>query len=169
MANCRLSMRKITEALRLHHECNRSHREIASAIGASPTTVSQYLRRAREAGIGYPPPADMERPPLSPASSRRCYRRRSSAQNQTGHGCIASYARRASRSTCCGKNTRPIIRRASATAGSANITGNGRASCPSACGRRIPPARSCLLIMQARRSRSLMVPPVKSRRHQHFG
>ena len=45
-------MRKITEALRLHHECNRSHREIASAIGASPITVSQYLRRAREAGIG---------------------------------------------------------------------------------------------------------------------
>ncbi len=60
MANCRLSMRKITEALRLHHECNRSHREIASAIGASPTTVSQYLRRAREAGIGYPPPADLD-------------------------------------------------------------------------------------------------------------
>lgn len=56
MANSRLSMRKITEALRLHHECNRSRREIARAIGASPTTVGQYLRRAHEAGIGYPLP-----------------------------------------------------------------------------------------------------------------
>lgn len=52
MANIRLSMRKITEALRLYHEHNRTHREIARAIGASPTTVGQYLRRAREAGIG---------------------------------------------------------------------------------------------------------------------
>lgn len=60
MANCRLSMRKITEALRLHHESNRSRREIARAIGASPTTVGQYLRRAREAGIGYPLPADLD-------------------------------------------------------------------------------------------------------------
>lgn len=46
MANIRLSMRKITEALRLYHEHNRTHREIARAIGTSPTTVGQYLRRA---------------------------------------------------------------------------------------------------------------------------
>jgi transposase len=52
-------MRKITEALRLHHECNRSHREIV-VIGASPTTVGQYLRRAREAGIGYPLPDGLD-------------------------------------------------------------------------------------------------------------
>ena len=60
MANSRLSMRKITEALRLHHECNRSRREIARAIGASPTTVGQYLRRAGEAGIGYPLPVGLD-------------------------------------------------------------------------------------------------------------
>lgn len=53
-------MRKITEALRLHHESNRPHLEIARAISASPTTVGQYLRRAREAGIGYPLPADLD-------------------------------------------------------------------------------------------------------------
>ena len=53
-------MRKTTEALPLHHECNRSHREIASAIGASPTTVSQYLRCASEAGIGYPLPDGLD-------------------------------------------------------------------------------------------------------------
>jgi transposase len=49
-------MRKITEALRLFHECNRSHREIATAIGSSPTTVGNYLRRAQQAGITYPLP-----------------------------------------------------------------------------------------------------------------
>lgn len=56
MANNRLSMRKITEALRLFHECGRSHREIATAIGSSPTTVGNYLRRAKLAGITYPLP-----------------------------------------------------------------------------------------------------------------
>lgn len=59
MANNRLSMRKITEALRLLHECNRSHREIAAAIGSSPTTVGNYLRRAQQAGITYPLPEGM--------------------------------------------------------------------------------------------------------------
>ena len=47
-------MRKITEALRLHFVHARTNREIAQAIGTSPTTVGQYLRRAREAGIAYP-------------------------------------------------------------------------------------------------------------------
>lgn len=56
----RLSMRKIAEVLRLHHECGRSQREIAVAVGASPTTVGEYLRRAKSAGIGYPLPAGID-------------------------------------------------------------------------------------------------------------
>lgn len=75
MANNRLSMRKITEVLRLYHECSRSHREIATAIGSSPTTVGNYLRRAQQAGITYPLPAGITDdeinarlfPPLLPA------------------------------------------------------------------------------------------------------
>ena len=47
-------MRKIAEVLRLHHECGRSQREIAVAVGVSPTAVGEYLRRAKSAGIGYP-------------------------------------------------------------------------------------------------------------------
>jgi DNA-binding transcriptional regulator LsrR (DeoR family) len=50
MANNRLSMRKITESLRLHYECGRTQREISRAIGASPTTVGEYLRRAKGQG-----------------------------------------------------------------------------------------------------------------------
>lgn len=53
-------MRKIAECLRLHFECGRTLREIAEAIGASPTTVSAYLRRAARAGIGYPLPAGLD-------------------------------------------------------------------------------------------------------------
>jgi len=60
MANNRLSMRKITEVLRLHFEHARTNREIAQAIGTSPTTVGQHLRRAREAGITYPLPEGLD-------------------------------------------------------------------------------------------------------------
>jgi transposase len=59
MANRRLSMRKIEEVLRLHHEGGRTNREIAQIVRASPTTVGDYLRRARLAGIGWPLPEGM--------------------------------------------------------------------------------------------------------------
>ena len=50
-------MRKILEVLRLHHEGNLSHREIARAISVSPTTVGEILRRAKLAGVTWPLPA----------------------------------------------------------------------------------------------------------------
>lgn len=52
-------MRKIEEVLRLHHDGQRSHREIARAVSTSPTTVGEYLRRARLAGIAWPLPDGM--------------------------------------------------------------------------------------------------------------
>ena len=54
MAYTRLSLRKIEEVLRLHHECGHSNRAIAEAVRASPTTVGDYLRRARVAGLVWP-------------------------------------------------------------------------------------------------------------------
>lgn len=79
MANSRLSMRKITEALRLHFECSRSVREIARAIQVSPTTVGDYLRRAKLAGIAWPLPAELTESvleqklfPAVPAVKNRC-------------------------------------------------------------------------------------------------
>lgn len=59
MANRRLSMRKIEEVLRLHHEGGRTNREIAQSVRASPTTVGEYLRRARLAGLAWPLPQGM--------------------------------------------------------------------------------------------------------------
>ena len=51
MAYPTLTMRKIREVLRLHFDCGFRQREIARAVGASPTTVGQYVRRMARAGL----------------------------------------------------------------------------------------------------------------------
>ncbi len=50
----RIDMEKAKEILRLHHQYELSHREIAEATGCSVGTVSNVLTKAKEAGIGYP-------------------------------------------------------------------------------------------------------------------
>jgi transposase len=57
-------MRKILDVLRLSLEGGRSHREIARAINASPTTVGDLLRRAKLYGITWPLPAGLSEPVL---------------------------------------------------------------------------------------------------------
>jgi len=52
----RLSMMKIKEVLRLKFAAGLSNRQIAASCGASHSTIGQYLRRAEEAGIGWPMP-----------------------------------------------------------------------------------------------------------------
>lgn len=59
MAYPKLTMRKIREVLRLHFESGFNHREIARALGASPTTVGQYVRRMQRAGLSYPLPTTL--------------------------------------------------------------------------------------------------------------
>ena len=56
MSQERLSMRKIEEILRLKWEAKRSHREIAQSCAVSSSTVSDYLNRARVAGLSWPLP-----------------------------------------------------------------------------------------------------------------
>lgn len=53
-------MRKITEVLRLSHEAGLSQRGVAQALNLGLGTVSTYLKRAREAAISWPLPADMD-------------------------------------------------------------------------------------------------------------
>ena len=50
----RLSMRKIREVLRLKWAEGMSNRRIAASCGVSRPTVSEYLRRAEAAGLGWP-------------------------------------------------------------------------------------------------------------------
>lgn len=57
-------MRKIQEVLRLYFGHSRSKREIARIIGVSPTTVSDYLARAKLAGLSYPLPSELDEPSL---------------------------------------------------------------------------------------------------------
>ena len=53
-------MRKMKEVLRLSVETGLSQRGIAQALGLGLGTVSTYLKRARQAGIHWPLPAEMD-------------------------------------------------------------------------------------------------------------
>ena len=57
MAQQRLSMRTIRDVLRLRFEANLSRRQIAMSVGCSRAAVAECLRRAAQAGIGWPLPA----------------------------------------------------------------------------------------------------------------
>ena len=59
MTQERLTMRKIQEVLRLKYECGLSNRAIARSCCISHSTVGEYLRRAQEAGLSWPLPADL--------------------------------------------------------------------------------------------------------------
>lgn len=52
-------MRKITEVLRLKYERSLTNRVIARSCSIGRTTVAEYLRRAEEAGLGWPLPPDL--------------------------------------------------------------------------------------------------------------
>ena len=53
-------MRKIKEVLRLKWAQGLSNRRIAASSGIGRPTVSEYLRRAEEAGLSWPLPADLD-------------------------------------------------------------------------------------------------------------
>jgi transposase len=56
----RISMRKIHDVLRLKWAAELSSREIAQATGVARSTVSDYLRRAEEAGLSWPLPDGLD-------------------------------------------------------------------------------------------------------------
>ena len=70
-------MRKILDVLRLHEQHGLSFRKIAQSIGIAASTVSDYIARARAAGLSWPvdmSEAELERllfPPPLPASHPR--------------------------------------------------------------------------------------------------
>ncbi len=56
----RLSMRKIREVLRLHHEGGLSHRAIGQSCGIGCTAAREYVLRAKAAGLSWPLPAELD-------------------------------------------------------------------------------------------------------------
>ena len=79
MARKRLSMSKIRDVLRLKYGLDRSNREIGGMLRISHSTVGSYVRRAREAGVSWPLPDDLDDgrleamlyPPTAPSRVRR--------------------------------------------------------------------------------------------------
>lgn len=78
MSSNRLSMRKIKEVLRLHHEAGLSRRGIAQALNVGYGSVVNYLKRAEQAGLGWPLPQGMDERtlgrmlfPTQPATGQR--------------------------------------------------------------------------------------------------
>jgi transposase len=55
----RLTVRKIRDVLRLHHQAELSNRAIARTCKVSNSTVGDYLARAKQAGLGWPLPDDL--------------------------------------------------------------------------------------------------------------
>ena len=66
----RLLVRKIREVLRLKHERGLSHRAIAQACAIGVGTVSLYLQRTAQRGLGWPLPAELDDAALEPAVPR---------------------------------------------------------------------------------------------------
>jgi transposase len=60
MSQERLSMRKITEVLRLKWTCDLSNRAIARSCRISHSTVGEYLVRAERVGLTWPLPEDLD-------------------------------------------------------------------------------------------------------------
>ncbi len=60
MARKRISMRKIKEVLRLKFETGLNYEAIGQSCNIGHTTVGEYLKRAKEAGLKWPLPEDMD-------------------------------------------------------------------------------------------------------------
>ena len=60
MGTERLLMRQIREILRFKHEQGLHHRAIARACGVGVGTVSEYLQRVQQAGLGWPLPPELD-------------------------------------------------------------------------------------------------------------
>lgn len=60
MAQERLSMRKIKEVLRLKWACGLPNRAVAASCRISTSSVSDYVSRAKVAGLSWPLPDDLD-------------------------------------------------------------------------------------------------------------
>ena len=88
-------MRKIRDVLRLS-AAGLSKRQIAASLGIGPTAAGACLRRAREAGVGWPLPDDLDDAALeSRLYPARRPRPRIGGRCRTGRRSTASCAARA--------------------------------------------------------------------------
>ena len=79
----RLLVRKIREVLRLKHKRGLSHRAIAQACAIGLGTVSLYLQRTAQQGLGWPLPAELD----DAALEARLFRRAAPAHDRVRPDC----------------------------------------------------------------------------------
>jgi hypothetical protein len=120
----RISMRKIHDVLRLKWAAELSSREIAQATGIARSTVSDYLRRAEEAGLSWPLPDGLDHAALERVLFKQPERPTRARHCPIGPSFTGSCAAKASRSGCSGRSTaRPMpVRPATPTHASASST-----------------------------------------------
>ena len=130
-------MRQVREILRLKYEQRLAHRAIARACGVGLGRVSEYCRRAEQAGVPWPLPPDGTTPSSKPAcSSGSAMWSACPGLGPTWPGCIRSSSAPASPSSGCTSstwNTTPPT--ATASASSAGTTMTGRAPWRPRCAR----------------------------------
>ena len=60
MTRERIPMRTIKEVLRLKWSCGLSRRAISKSCGIARSTVDEYAKRAKQAGLSWPLPAELD-------------------------------------------------------------------------------------------------------------
>ena len=111
-----LTMRQIRDLLRLSHEgC--SVRDLVLRYGVARSTIQDNLKRAKDAGLTWPLPADLtddflQKPCFPTKAARRVI---GVARSRIGRYWRASSSGRASRCRCFGRNIGRFIRRATVT------------------------------------------------------
>ena len=83
-------MRKIREVLRLYFAAALSIRAIARSLGTSPSTVGEYLRRAKVAGVSWPVPEAIDDAGLERRLFRRSRRATRRVRCRSGARCAGS-------------------------------------------------------------------------------
>ena len=125
----RLSMRNLRELLRLRHAAGLSQHVIARSLGLAQGTISKYLGRARQAGLAWPLPPELDDddrleahlfppPPDLPPELR---------PKPDWAEVHRELRRPTSRSPCSGRSTRRASLTGSAIPGSATSTRTGLA------------------------------------------
>ena len=140
MPDRRLLMRKIREVLRLKYERGLSHRAIAQACAIGVGTVTLYLQRTSQLGLGWPLPAELD----DAALEARLFHRPVPVRERVRPDCAYIYRelkRDGVTLQLLWEGTSRSIRAATATRSSASSTGNGRGGCGRRYGRCTAPAR----------------------------
>ena len=138
----RLLVRKIREILRLKHERGLSHRAIAQACATGVGTVSLYLQRTAQRGLGWPLPAELD----DAALEARLFPRAAPVHDRSQPDC-AYIHRKLKRDgvtlQLLWEEYAQVHPHGYRRTQSASSSGSGRDGCGRRCGRSTAPARRC--------------------------